>query len=123
MRSCLSHVKWACHFSGTLFARTSPLVPLVRHILHPRAQFRRATNSALNFNERSGVRVVAMVFDDTGFDSLEERVAVGLASLVLVAQAPVPISLFPRVVPKRRELLREQIVHELRDGAVEAAHE
>ena len=49
----------------------------------------------------------------------QKHVAVREAPLLSAAQASVEISLLPRVIPEGREALRQQIVHQFRDGPVQ----
>lgn len=56
-------------------------------------------------------------------DTLPEHVPHRSQDLALIAQAAIEVRLTSLVQPERRETLRQQVIHQLRNGTVKSLHE
>ncbi|MFI5378522.1 MAG: hypothetical protein ACHRHE_04435 [Tepidisphaerales bacterium] len=92
-------------------------------MLHERVQFSGALNSAFEFNPHVSIRVLLPVRNQSGSNRLQQRVLIRQSRLPLISQAPVEVVSFASFSPERHDTLRQQIIDQLGNRAVERSHE
>jgi hypothetical protein len=85
-------------------------------------KFRRAPDSALELKMDARSRIIAVIRADACPSALRERISIRASALQLVPQAPVEVVAPTRAAPKWETPLGEHVIDELRDGAMDGAH-